>query len=130
MTPLPLTRVSWPRRTARLALRPATGDDLRAVFDIHALPEVGQWETEHPTSYAAFVLRFGEHDLLARTLVIVLDGVVLGDLYLRVSPAWAQADTADRAGLPGSSEDKGYEATAAALRTALTLRALRASHEA
>ena len=98
MTPLPLTRVSWPRRTARLALRPATGDDLRAVFDIHALPEVGQWETEHPTSYAAFVLRFGEHDLLARTLVIVLDGVVIGDLYLRVSPAWAQADTADRAG--------------------------------
>ena len=30
-----------------------------------------------------------------------------------------------RAGLEGSSEDKGYDATAAALRTALTLRALR-----
>jgi 6,7-dimethyl-8-ribityllumazine synthase len=32
----------------------------------------------------------------------------------------------DRAGLEGSEEDKGYEATAAALRTALTLRSLRA----
>jgi 6,7-dimethyl-8-ribityllumazine synthase len=32
----------------------------------------------------------------------------------------------DRAGLPGSSEDKGYEATAAALHTARTLEALRA----
>jgi 6,7-dimethyl-8-ribityllumazine synthase len=31
----------------------------------------------------------------------------------------------DRAGLPGSKEDKGAEAAAAALRTALTLRALR-----
>ena len=40
------------------------------------------------------------------------------------------AQALDRAGLPGSSEDKGYEATAAALRTALTLRTLRASHEA
>jgi 6,7-dimethyl-8-ribityllumazine synthase len=28
----------------------------------------------------------------------------------------------DRAGLPGSSEDKGYEAAAAALETAVTLR--------
>jgi 6,7-dimethyl-8-ribityllumazine synthase len=27
----------------------------------------------------------------------------------------------DRAGLPGSTEDKGYEATAAALATAVTL---------
>ena len=32
----------------------------------------------------------------------------------------------DRAGLPGSSEDKGYEATAAALETAATLRGIRA----
>jgi len=36
----------------------------------------------------------------------------------------------DRAGLEGSHEDKGYEATAAALRTALTLRDLRATHDA
>ncbi len=59
MTAVPLDRVSWPLRTARLALRPATGDDLRALFDIHSLPEVGYWETEQPTSYAAFVLRSG-----------------------------------------------------------------------
>jgi 6,7-dimethyl-8-ribityllumazine synthase len=34
----------------------------------------------------------------------------------------------DRAGLPGSPEDKGWEATTAALTTALTLRDLRAPH--
>jgi 6,7-dimethyl-8-ribityllumazine synthase len=33
----------------------------------------------------------------------------------------------DRAGLPGSAEDKGWEATIAALTTALTLRSLRAA---
>jgi 6,7-dimethyl-8-ribityllumazine synthase len=35
----------------------------------------------------------------------------------------------DRAGLPGSHEDKGYEATAAALTTALTLRKVRRGYE-
>jgi 6,7-dimethyl-8-ribityllumazine synthase len=36
----------------------------------------------------------------------------------------------DRAGLEGSSEDKGYEATSAALVTALTLRKIRRGYEA
>jgi 6,7-dimethyl-8-ribityllumazine synthase len=35
-----------------------------------------------------------------------------------------------RAGLEGSTEDKGYEATAAALHTARALRELRATHDA
>ena len=35
----------------------------------------------------------------------------------------------DRAGLEGSSEDKGYEATAAALQTAMTLRRIRRGYE-
>ncbi|QPE05155.1 6,7-dimethyl-8-ribityllumazine synthase [Microbacterium schleiferi] len=37
-----------------------------------------------------------------------------------------EAQGIDRAGLPGSREDKGFEAADAALRTALTLRELRA----
>jgi RimJ/RimL family protein N-acetyltransferase len=122
MTAAALDRVSWPRRTSRLRLRPATGDDLRALFDIHTQPEVGYWETEHPTSYAAFALRFGERGLLARTLVVELDGVVIGDLYLRVSEAWSQVDTADRAGeeaeigwcLSPAQQGHGYATEAAA----------------
>ena len=98
MTAAPFDRVSWPRRTARLGIRPATGEDLRAVFEIRTLPEVGRWMPERPTSYAAFVVRTGELGLLPRTLVMELDGVVIGDLYLRVSEAWSQVDTADRAG--------------------------------
>ena len=98
MTAAPFDRVSWPRRTSRLALRPATGDDLRAVFEIRSLPEVAQWMPGRPSSYAEFVLRVGEFDVLGRTLVLELDDVVIGDLYLRVSDAWSQVDTADRAG--------------------------------
>ncbi len=40
------------------------------------------------------------------------------------------AQALDRAGLEGSSEDKGYEATVAALLTARTLRSLRSGHDA
>jgi 6,7-dimethyl-8-ribityllumazine synthase len=36
-----------------------------------------------------------------------------------------EAQGIDRAGLPGSHEDKGFEAADAALRTALALRELR-----
>ena len=35
----------------------------------------------------------------------------------------------DRCGLPGSSEDKGWEAVVAALDTALVLRSIRAAHQ-
>jgi 6,7-dimethyl-8-ribityllumazine synthase len=40
------------------------------------------------------------------------------------------AQALDRAGLAGSTEDKGYEATSAALVTALALRSVRAHHDA
>ncbi len=98
MTAAAFDRISWPRRTDRLAIRPVSSNDLRAVFDIRTLPEVGQWMPDRPASYPAFVLRFGELGLLARTLVIELDGVVIGDLYLQVTDAWSQVDTAARAG--------------------------------
>jgi 6,7-dimethyl-8-ribityllumazine synthase len=41
-----------------------------------------------------------------------------------------EAQALDRAGLDGSSEDKGYEATAAALLTAQTLRRVKRGYEA
>jgi hypothetical protein len=36
----------------------------------------------------------------------------------------------DRCGLPGSHEDKGWEAVVAALDTALVLRSIRSAHQA
>jgi RimJ/RimL family protein N-acetyltransferase len=122
MTAAPFDRISWPVRTERLALRPATSADLRAVFDVRTLPEVGQWMPERPTSYPEFVLRFGELGILARTLVMELDGEVIGDLYLHVTDAWAQEDVADGAGqeaeigwcLSPAHQGHGYVSEAAA----------------
>jgi RimJ/RimL family protein N-acetyltransferase len=114
-------RISWPRSTERLSIRPARSADLRAVFDVRTLPEVGQWMPERPTSYPAFVLRFGELGLLARTLVMERDGEVVGDLYLQVTDAWAQADVAAGAGeeaeigwcLSPAHQGRGYVTEAA-----------------
>lgn len=122
MTTPAFERLAWPRATARLSLRPATGEDLRAIFAVRSLPEVARWMPERPTSYPAFVLRFGEVGALPRTLVIERDGIVVGDLYLRVSGAWAQIDTAARAGeeaeigwcLSPDHQGRGYVTEAAA----------------
>jgi RimJ/RimL family protein N-acetyltransferase len=89
-------KVTWPRRTDRLTIRPATPADLRAVFDIRKLEAVGQWMPDRPDSYEEFVLREGRHDALTRTLVMELDGVVIGDLYLHVTDPWAQSEVADQ----------------------------------
>jgi RimJ/RimL family protein N-acetyltransferase len=94
-------RVSWPVPTERLVIRPATSADLLGIFEIRTLPEVAEWMPGRPTSYAEFVLRAGQHDVLARTLVMELEGVVIGDLYLHVTDAWAQEDVAAGAGEEG-----------------------------
>jgi RimJ/RimL family protein N-acetyltransferase len=98
MAAVPFDRISWPVHTERLTVRPATSADLRTVFEVRTLPEVAQWMPERPTSYPEFVLRFGELGILARTLVMELDGDVIGDLYLHVTDAWAQEDVAGEAG--------------------------------
>ncbi len=93
-----LDEIAWPVRTARLGIRPATASDLPAIFAIRALPEVGRWLPEHPASYDEFVLRFGRLDMVPKTFVIDLEGVLIGDLYLHVLDAWSQVEVADRAG--------------------------------
>lgn len=91
----PLDRVTWPRRTARLTIRPCLPEDLRAVFETRSLPEVAQWMPSHPSSYEDFVLRQGRAGAVERCLVLELDGQVVGDLYLHVEDAWAQAEVSE-----------------------------------
>jgi 6,7-dimethyl-8-ribityllumazine synthase len=56
------------------------------------------------------------------TRVALDEGVPVGNGVLTCDTV---EQATDRAGLPGSAEDKGWQATVAALETALTLRALR-----
>jgi 6,7-dimethyl-8-ribityllumazine synthase len=58
--------------------------------------------------------------------VAVRSGVAVGFGLLTCD---TEEQALDRAGLDGSSEDKGYEATAAALHTARTLRRIRRGYE-
>jgi 6,7-dimethyl-8-ribityllumazine synthase len=85
-----------------------------AGFDaIVALGVVIRGGTPH-FDYVCTAAATGLTDVTVRTGVPVGFGVLTCD---------DQAQALDRAGLPDSREDKGYEATAAALATAVTLAA-------
>ena len=88
--------VSWPLTTERLSIRPAQLSDAHAFYDYRRLPEVSDWLPRLSTDEAAVAERFGDDDFLRRTLVIEEDGQVVGDLYLAISDAWAQAEVQDR----------------------------------
>ena len=90
-------RSTWPRRTDRLTIRPATPADLPAVFAVRSLRDVAEWMPAHPRSYEDFVLQLGRTGAVDRMLVMEIDGVVIGDLYLHVEDAWAQAEVSAEA---------------------------------
>ena len=122
-----LDRITWPVTTERLLLRPGTPDDLAPLQAIRADPEVAQWMPDRPESYVDWVLGAGRRDMLATTVVISLDGSVVGHLYLHVEDAWAQAEVREQGAgqqaeigwcLAPSAQGHGYatEAVKALLR--------------
>jgi RimJ/RimL family protein N-acetyltransferase len=92
-----LSAVAWPVHTERLTIRPATLDDADATWQIRRIESVGRWLTAASGDADDFRRKFAEPERLSRTLLMELDGVVIGDLYLAVGDAWAQAEVADRA---------------------------------
>ena len=55
------------------------------------------WLPSAAGTQADYLLRMGREGLLPRTLVVELDGVVIGELYLHLDAGWAQAEVADQA---------------------------------
>ena len=94
--PAPLDAVAWPVRTERLTLRPATPDDHRTTWRYRQLEDVGRWLTRAPRRLEDYRTQFEDPATLARTIVIELDGEVIGDLMVRIEDAWGQAEVADR----------------------------------
>jgi RimJ/RimL family protein N-acetyltransferase len=86
-----------PLRTERLTLRPATADDADATWNYRRLESVGAWLTEVPKDLETYRSTFAEPERLAATVIVALDGHVIGDFMLRVDDAWAQAEVADKA---------------------------------
>jgi RimJ/RimL family protein N-acetyltransferase len=89
--------VDWPVHTDRLTLRPATPEDLRAVYAIRSLPEVGRWMPDLPTSYDAWVLAQGQRGGLERMVAVLRNDEVIGHLYLHVEDAWSQVEVRHQA---------------------------------
>jgi RimJ/RimL family protein N-acetyltransferase len=95
--PQNLSAVAWPIRTDRLLIRPATAADLDATWEIRRLPAVGEWLGHDFTERDAYAARFLAPDRLVTTLVVELDGRIIGDLMLLVEDPWAQSDVAEQA---------------------------------
>jgi RimJ/RimL family protein N-acetyltransferase len=93
----PLGAIRWPVRTDRLEIRPATTADLEATWRFRRLEDVGRWLTRAPADLDAYRSQFEDGERLAKTLVVELDGAVIGDLMLQAEDGWAQWEVADRA---------------------------------
>lgn len=87
--------MTLPCRTERLTLRCASAADADATFAYRRLESVGEWLTEIPTDLESYRITFAEPTRLAATVVVELDGTIIGDCMLRVDDALAQKEVAD-----------------------------------
>lgn len=92
-----LDRVAWPVRTERLTLRRAVASEAEAIWAYRQLAEVGRWTSWHPADRAdwdaSFATRRSNH------LVIEHDGLVIGDIMVRIEDGWAQREVSAEAAL-------------------------------
>jgi RimJ/RimL family protein N-acetyltransferase len=102
--PRSVADLDWPVRTDRLLIRPAEQRDAASTFAFRSRPEVARWLTSHPTDLEEWEAGFEKR--LHDTLVVEKDGVVIGDLMLRVEDPWAQAEVRDQAA--GTQAEIGY----------------------
>ncbi len=93
----PFERLSWPVRTERVLMRPITTSDLPAIHAIRSQPAVAMWLSGTAASYDVFVEEWTGSDRFETTLVLELDGRVIGDVFLKITQAWAQREVLDRA---------------------------------
>ncbi|TDE99082.1 N-acetyltransferase [Occultella glacieicola] len=87
-------RLTWPVRTDRLSIRPATATDAPSAWAYRRLGDVARWMTTQHADKEAFTASFVDPGRLARTLMIERDGQVIGDLMLAPEDAWAQTEVA------------------------------------
>ncbi|HCB06913.1 MAG TPA: GNAT family protein [Nocardioides sp.] len=99
-----LADLDWPTTTERLSLRPAEPRDALPTFAFRSMPAVAEWLTSLTSDQDTWVEGFGGR--LGDTLVIEKDGVVIGDLMLRVEDPWSQTEV--RAQAAGTVAEIGY----------------------
>ncbi|MFL6155566.1 MAG: GNAT family N-acetyltransferase [Marmoricola sp.] len=91
-----LADLTWPKTTERLVLRMAGDDDVEPLWQIRRKPEVSRWMTHASTDWDDFRTRAQAPEWRAVTVVVERDGVLIGDLMLKVEDAWGQGEVADQ----------------------------------
>lgn len=91
-----LADLTWPRTTERLVVRPAVEADLETIWHYRRLDVVGRWMTDAPKDRDAFVTQALADGRVKDTLIVELDGAVIGDLMLKVEDAWGQGEVAEK----------------------------------
>jgi RimJ/RimL family protein N-acetyltransferase len=119
----PLDRIAWPVRTERLLLRRMSPADAPAMWAYRRLDEVTRWVTSRPVDEAGWIA--GSGAMLRDQLVLELDGLVVGDLMLRVEDAWAQREVAHLA--VGTQAEIGWTLDPAVGGRGLATEAVRAA---
>ena len=82
------------RDSPRVSLRRAHADDADAVLSYRRQPSVSQWVGEPPEDFRA---RFAAPERLDLLLMVEREGVVIGDLMIKVLDAWAPVRAASQA---------------------------------
>jgi RimJ/RimL family protein N-acetyltransferase len=95
--PMAAPVLARPLHTERLTLRAGTPQDAETTFAYRRLESVAEWLTELPTDLKRYRAAFVEPVRLAATVIVELDGAVIGDFMLRVEDAWAQKEVDDQA---------------------------------
>lgn len=93
-SPAALSDLRWPLAGERVLLRPATATDAEATWVYWRDPVVTKWLPAAPADLTAHRTRFLHPQRLPHTLVVELDGVVVGEAMLRLGDSWAQAEAA------------------------------------
>jgi RimJ/RimL family protein N-acetyltransferase len=89
--------LDWPKQTERLVLRMLEDSDVEPLWRIRRQPAVAEWMTALSGDLDAFREALREPFRIASTIVVELDGRVIGDLMVRVESPWAQAEVEERA---------------------------------
>lgn len=94
--PDPLEKADWPLRTERLVIRRMTPADIEPTWAFRGLPEVAEWVTTAFADLEAYRKVFEDPDVIGPGLVIERDGVIVGDLMLRITDPWSQTEVREQ----------------------------------
>ena len=89
--------LNWPKQTERLTLRMLEDRDVEALWRIRSQPLVAEWMTSLSPELDAFREAMREPFRIDATIVVELEGRVIGDLMIRVEDPWAQTEVKERA---------------------------------